>query len=50
MVPEILVSDLLETLAAHGFASVEEVRDVEESLLFALPPELRRDMRAAGVR
>jgi 4-hydroxy-3-methylbut-2-enyl diphosphate reductase len=49
-VPEILVTELLETLAAQGFDSVQEVRDTEESLLFALPPELRRDMRAAGVR
>jgi hypothetical protein len=27
---------------------VEEVRSVEESMLFALPHELRKDLRAAG--
>jgi 4-hydroxy-3-methylbut-2-en-1-yl diphosphate reductase len=47
-VPEVLVRDLLDALAARGFADVQEVRDAEESLLFALPPELRRDLRAAG--
>jgi 4-hydroxy-3-methylbut-2-en-1-yl diphosphate reductase len=33
-------------LADHGFADVQEYVEVKESLLFALPPELRRDMRA----
>jgi 4-hydroxy-3-methylbut-2-enyl diphosphate reductase len=47
-VPEILVSDLLDALATRGYGSVEEVRDAEESLLFALPPELRRDLKAAA--
>jgi 4-hydroxy-3-methylbut-2-enyl diphosphate reductase len=47
-VPEVLVRDLLDALAARGFGDVQEVRDAEESLLFALPPELRRDLRAAG--
>ncbi len=46
-VPEILVRGVLELLARHGFAEVEEVVSAQESLLFALPPELRRDMRAA---
>ena len=48
-VPEILVRGVLEWLAERGFADVHEVVSAEESLLFALPPELRRDMKAAGV-
>jgi 4-hydroxy-3-methylbut-2-enyl diphosphate reductase len=47
-VPEILVKDVLATLADHGFRDVQEVTAAEESLLFALPPELRKDMKAAG--
>jgi 4-hydroxy-3-methylbut-2-enyl diphosphate reductase len=47
-VPEILVKDVLATLAEHGFRDVQEVTAAEESLLFALPPELRKDMKAAG--
>ena len=46
-VPEILVREVLEWLAQRGFGSVEEVRTAEEHLIFALPPELRRDMKAA---
>lgn len=49
-VPEILVRDVLDWLAAEGFDAVEEVRTVEESLVFALPPELRRDLKAAAQR
>jgi 4-hydroxy-3-methylbut-2-enyl diphosphate reductase len=45
-VPEILVRGVLDWLAERGYADVEEVRSAEESLLFALPPELRRDMKA----
>jgi 4-hydroxy-3-methylbut-2-enyl diphosphate reductase len=47
-VPEILVKDVLATLSEHGFRDVQEVTAAEESLLFALPPELRKDMKAAG--
>jgi 4-hydroxy-3-methylbut-2-enyl diphosphate reductase len=47
-VPELLVRELLEELARRGYSDVEEVRAMEESLLFALPPELRKDLRAAG--
>ncbi|NCX35592.1 MAG: 4-hydroxy-3-methylbut-2-enyl diphosphate reductase [Actinobacteria bacterium] len=47
-VPELLVKDLLEELARRGFSEVEEIRAMEESLLFALPPELRKDLKAAG--
>lgn len=47
-VPEILVTDVLKSLAEMGFSDVKEVTSAEESLLFALPPELRKDMKAAG--
>jgi 4-hydroxy-3-methylbut-2-en-1-yl diphosphate reductase len=46
-VPEILVTDLLAHLAALGFTDVEVVTSAQETLLFALPPELRRGLRAA---
>jgi 4-hydroxy-3-methylbut-2-enyl diphosphate reductase len=41
-VPEELVDGVLGRLADLGFADVEEVEAVEESLVFALPHELRR--------
>ena len=47
-VPELLVKDLLEWLANRGFENVETVTAMEEHLLFAIPPELRKDLRAAG--
>ena len=47
-VPELLVRDLLSDLAKRGFSDVQEITAMEESLLFALPPELRKDLRAAG--
>ena len=47
-VPEILVEDLLKWLAERGFGDVETVTAMEEHLLFAMPPELRKDLKAAG--
>jgi 4-hydroxy-3-methylbut-2-enyl diphosphate reductase len=47
-VPEILVRDVLELLARHGFDQVEEVRTATEDLMFSLPRELRTDLKAAG--
>jgi 4-hydroxy-3-methylbut-2-enyl diphosphate reductase len=47
-VPEILVKDVLAVLAENDFRDVQEITAAEESLLFALPPELRKDMKAAG--
>jgi len=41
-VPEELVSGVLKSLAEYGFSDVAEVEAVEERLVFALPPELRR--------
>ncbi|WP_454051249.1 4-hydroxy-3-methylbut-2-enyl diphosphate reductase [Cellulomonas sp. Marseille-Q8402] len=47
-VPELLVREVLELLAVHGFGDVEEVRTATEDLMFSLPRELRTDLRAAG--
>ncbi|MGH8895065.1 MAG: 4-hydroxy-3-methylbut-2-enyl diphosphate reductase [Actinomycetes bacterium] len=47
-VPEILVRGVLDWLSERGYGEAEEVVSAEESLLFALPPELRRDMKAAA--
>lgn len=49
-VPEELVSDVLSALAERGYASVEVVETTEENLTFALPPELRRDIKLAAQR
>lgn len=46
-VPEILVEDLLIELEKRGFADVEVITKMEEHLLFSLPIELRKDLRAA---
>ena len=47
-VPEILVEGVLEYLQEQGFPEAEAVHTAEESLIFALPPELRRAQRAAA--
>jgi 4-hydroxy-3-methylbut-2-enyl diphosphate reductase len=47
-VPEELVTGVLDWLAERGYGDVTEVESAKESLLFALPPELRRDLRAAA--
>lgn len=47
-VPEILVKDLLSWLAERGYGEVETITAIEESLIFAIPQELRRDLKAAG--
>ncbi|WP_175407036.1 4-hydroxy-3-methylbut-2-enyl diphosphate reductase [Brevibacterium sp. CS2] len=47
-VPETLVQDLLRLLSDYGFAAVEEIRTAEEDLMFSLPRELRKDLKAAG--
>jgi len=44
-VPEVLVRDVLAWLAERGYADVETVVSAEESLLFALPNEIRRDLK-----
>jgi 4-hydroxy-3-methylbut-2-enyl diphosphate reductase len=47
-VPESLVRDVLGWLAERGFGEIEEVESARETLTFALPPELRRDMKIAS--
>ena len=47
-VPEILVREVIELLASHGYGEVEEVRTATEDLMFSLPRELRADLKAAG--
>ncbi len=47
-VPEDLVAGVLDRLAGAGFTAVEEVEAVEERMVFALPPELRRGAGAQG--
>ncbi len=46
-VPEELVDGVLAFLAERGYPDAKAVHTAEESLIFALPPELRRDIRAA---
>ncbi|HYO19662.1 MAG TPA: 4-hydroxy-3-methylbut-2-enyl diphosphate reductase [Dermatophilaceae bacterium] len=45
-VPEVLVRGVLDLLAEHGYADVQPVVAAEESVLFSLPHELRRDLKA----
>ncbi|CAN5670005.1 4-hydroxy-3-methylbut-2-enyl diphosphate reductase [soil metagenome] len=44
-VPEVLVREVAQWLAERGYGELEEVNHTEERLVFALPQELRRDMR-----
>lgn len=47
-VPDDLVQEVLGYLADRGHPGAQAVRTADESLIFALPPELRRDMKAAA--
>ncbi len=47
-VPEILVDGVVEFLAQHGITDIEEVETAREHLVFALPPELRKDIKSSG--
>jgi len=49
-VPDDLVMEVLDHLAARGFADVAEVTTAQEKLTFALPRELRRDLAADAER
>ncbi|WP_344075437.1 4-hydroxy-3-methylbut-2-enyl diphosphate reductase [Luedemannella helvata] len=49
-VPDELVTEVLERLAAQGFTDVDEVTTVQEKITFSLPQELKRDMKAAAAR
>jgi 4-hydroxy-3-methylbut-2-enyl diphosphate reductase len=47
-VPEELVEEVLDYLAARGFGDVRNVTTAEEDVQFSLPKELRKDLKAAG--
>jgi len=47
-VPEVLVREVTEWLATRGYADVQEISHTEERLTFALPQELRRELRATS--
>ena len=47
-VPDELVMRVLDHLAARGFTDVTEVSAAEETLTFALPQQLKKDLRAAA--
>lgn len=47
-VPEALVDGVLAYLSERGYPDAKAVHSAEESLIFALPKELRRDLKAAG--
>ncbi|MEO7351841.1 MAG: 4-hydroxy-3-methylbut-2-enyl diphosphate reductase, partial [Marmoricola sp.] len=47
-VPDDLVAGVLSFLTERGFPAALAVHTAEESLIFALPPELRRDIRKAA--
>ena len=47
-VPDDLVAGVLDFLTERGYPDAQAVHTAEESLIFALPPELRRDLRAAA--
>jgi 4-hydroxy-3-methylbut-2-enyl diphosphate reductase len=49
-VPDDLVQGVLELLESRGFPPATEERLTEESLAFALPPELRKDLARSGPR
>jgi 4-hydroxy-3-methylbut-2-enyl diphosphate reductase len=49
-VPEILVQEVAAWLAERGYGDLEEVNHTEERLVFALPQELRRDLRLSATQ
>ncbi|NYI75934.1 4-hydroxy-3-methylbut-2-enyl diphosphate reductase [Nocardioides panzhihuensis] len=49
-VPENLVEGVIEFLKARGFPDATAHKSAEESLIFALPTELRKDLKAAAAR
>jgi 4-hydroxy-3-methylbut-2-enyl diphosphate reductase len=48
-VPDDLVQNVLDYLVDRGFPEAREERLTEESLVFALPPELRKDLRKGAI-
>ena len=49
-VPDDLVQGVLDHLRSRGFPVAVEERLIEESLIFALPPELRRDLPKNAIK
>ncbi|CAI9400481.1 4-hydroxy-3-methylbut-2-enyl diphosphate reductase [Aestuariimicrobium sp. T2.26MG-19.2B] len=49
-VPDELVEGVLQFLEGQGFPKATEERLTEESLVFALPPELRKDLPKHAIR
>jgi 4-hydroxy-3-methylbut-2-enyl diphosphate reductase len=49
-VPEILVQDVLAWLAERGYGQTEEVVTAHEDLMFSLPRELHRDIKAKAAQ
>ncbi|MFM8349760.1 MAG: 4-hydroxy-3-methylbut-2-enyl diphosphate reductase, partial [Actinomycetales bacterium] len=49
-VPEELVAEVLSWLAQRDFSDVESISAAEETLVFALPPELRKDLKARAAQ
>jgi 4-hydroxy-3-methylbut-2-enyl diphosphate reductase len=47
-VPEVLVREVIQWLDARGWSDLVEVTHTEERLVFALPQELRRDLKLAA--
>ncbi len=47
-VPEELVDEVLVYLAERGYGDVRTVQTAEEDIQFSLPPELRKELKAAG--
>jgi 4-hydroxy-3-methylbut-2-enyl diphosphate reductase len=47
-VPEELVEEVLDFIAARGFGDVRTVQTAEEDVQFSLPAELRKELKAAG--
>ncbi len=48
-VPEDLIAEVLAFLAERGYGQVDEVLSANETLVFSLPQDLRRDLKAAGL-
>ena len=49
-VPDELVMQVLDYLAARGFTEVAEVASAEETITFGLPQQIKRDLREAAAR
>jgi 4-hydroxy-3-methylbut-2-enyl diphosphate reductase len=49
-VPDLLVREVADWLAEQGYSDLQEVAHTEERLVFALPQELRRDLKLSAKR